>query len=128
MIILPKQFKKNIANLYGNKGKKWLADLPSLLIQCASRLDIKIEPAYPNLSFHYVAPVVMSNGQKAVLKCSVPDQLLGKEALALKHFDGQGCVKLYNIDNDAGIMLLEKADPGFTLETIKDEKQACIIV
>jgi len=113
--------------MYGDKGKKWLADLPALLSCCEGHLEIKLEPCYPELSYHYVAPALLSNGKKAVLKCGVPNQGLEKEAMALRHFNGNGCVKLLDSDQEVGVLLLEKADPGEILEKVKDEQQACII-
>lgn len=126
-MIIPDQLQKNIISIYADKGRKWLTDLPALLSYCESHLAIKLESCYSNLSFHYVAPAVFSNGKKAVLKCGVPtDQGLEKEVMALRHFNGQGCVKLFHFDQAFGFMLLEKADPGEILETLADEQQACV--
>lgn len=127
-MIIPDQLQKNIINLYGDQGKEWLLNLPMLLLHCESQLNIKLEPCYPDLSFHYVAPALLANGKKAVLKCGLPiDRGQEKEVMALSHFNGHGCVKLLNMDKASGVMLLEKADPGEILETLADEQQACNI-
>lgn len=127
MFIVPDQLEKNILSLYGDKGREWLQDLPSLLIQYEQLFEISIQPCYQDLSFHYVAPVVMKNAHQAVLKCSPPGTINKSEIAALKYFNGVGCVKLYHADAQANVMLLEKADPGFMLETINDLDQAAKI-
>lgn len=126
-MIISELLKKNIINIYGEKGQQWLTQLPHLLPLLEERFQITLEPSYSDLSFHYVAPVLLSDGQKAVLKCGVPDSTQVKEAQALIHFNGLGCVKLYKVDYDLGVLLLEKADPGITLEAMQDQEQACLI-
>lgn len=125
-MIIPIQLQKNIISIYGEEGQKWLDTLPILLDDCKTKLQLSLDKCYPDLSFNYVAPALLHDGNEVVLKCGVPGKTQHQEASALRHFNGQGCIKLLYLDESIGVMLLEKADPGRLLEDYTDENQACI--
>ena len=45
---------------------------------------------FRNLSYHFAAPVVLSDGSQAVLKLRTPGAECSAEVNALRHFDGCG--------------------------------------
>jgi len=77
-------------------------------------------PPFENLSFHYVAPVVLSDGTEAVLKVGMED--VGSEVRALRAFGGRGCVRLIDADIERGVMLLERLRPGAVLTSLANEE------
>jgi streptomycin 6-kinase len=48
------EFEKNIINLYGEEGKKWLNNLPKLTAQMASKQGLSDLKPVKNLSYNYV--------------------------------------------------------------------------
>jgi hypothetical protein len=67
-------FYNNITGLYGEQGKQWFNQLPEFLKQHEQKLDIKIHPPFDDLSFNFVAPCTLSNGNHAVFKCGVSNK------------------------------------------------------
>lgn len=121
---LPKDLIKNIKAIYGNSGKKWLAQLPQFLSICENEWEIKLKPCFADLSFHYVAPAVLKNKTAVVLKCAPPNKECPAEIAALNHFSGNRAVKLLQHNTDQGKILLEHIVPGYSLETLKNTEEA----
>lgn len=120
-MVLPEHFVQTVQSTWGEPGRQWLDALPALLEDCARRWSLTLSPPFPNLTFHYVAPIVAADGTEIVLKAGVPNQDLHYEAAALRFYDGQGSVRLLNADPEAGILLLERLRPGQALTTLADE-------
>lgn len=89
--------------------------LPALLAECAQCYALTLLPPFPNLTFHYVAPVIRADGTEAVLKVGVPHRENNREIAALRCFAGRGSVRLLEADASQGIMLLERLTPGVPL-------------
>lgn len=49
-----KELEKNIINLYGKKGKQWLANLPNLIAQVGATYGLSNLNPVKNLSYNYV--------------------------------------------------------------------------
>jgi len=45
-------FHSNIINIYGEKGKAWLAELPAIVSAISSRLDVRDLKAVTNLTYN----------------------------------------------------------------------------
>ena len=114
-------FSEIILALHGEIGRKWLETLPSLLKSCAKRWDLTLSPPFENLSYNYVTPVRCADGTPAVLKLGVPNDEIRAEIAALRHFDGQGMVRLLEADVENCVMLLERISPGETLWDADDD-------
>ena len=120
---MDKLFKSTILQLYGDEGKKWLEELPSLLADLEKRWQFKILNPFSHLTYNYVLKVSLFGSSAAVLKCGVPYAKINTEIAALKHFNGEGSIKLLEADAELGVMLLEEALPGRTLFEIKDDEK-----
>ena len=103
-----KIFAKNITSIYGNAGDAWLFALPNFLKEIENTHNIKIGKPFQNLTYHYAAMAVQSDGNECVFKCGVPNQALVNEIHALQYFDGNGAVKLLDSDENKGWLLLER--------------------
>jgi streptomycin 6-kinase len=117
IISLMDTLNENIISLYGQSGKKWLHHLPEFLFLTAQELDIKLEDAFSELTYNYVAPAIDRDGNHLVLKCGYPNDDIDKEVAALQFFDGSGCVRLISSDHRKGWLLLELCCPGQHLST-----------
>jgi len=122
-------FTRNISQVHGQTGVKWLESLPVIVADCAQRWSLKLQPPFDNLSYNYVAPAVQAVGRAVVLKAGVvkdgvPDREFLSEHDALSYFDGQGMVRLLDADLKAGVMLLERLTPGTPLKTLAIDERA----
>ena len=119
---------KNITSIYGNIGDAWLAALPDFLKEIENVHNIKIENPFQNLTYHYAAIAIQSDGSECVFKCGVPNEALVNEIRALQYFDGNGAVKLLDADENKGWLLLERCSPGVSLSQLKDDRATLIAI
>jgi len=120
---IPEAFARTIRDVYGDRGKTWLQNLPDLIRQCELRWSITVLLPY-QLSYNYVAPAIHSDGTPLVFKAGVPNPELSSEIDSLRLFDGQGICRLLASDAALGILLLEQVRPGLMLSTLKDDEAA----
>ncbi len=109
----------------GEAGRAWLAKLPHLVDELRELWPIvEIGPAFEGGSVGYVAPVVLRDRSRAVLKVNLPDGETDCEPDALAVWNGQGAVRLLRSDPRRGAMLLERLEPGVSLATLPDREAA----
>ncbi len=119
MIDLDPVFRQRMTDVFGDAGRDWLARLPQILVEYAARWDITIGPPLA-LSYNYVAPATRADGTPAIFKCGVERGPVGCEIAALRHWDGDGAVRVLEADQPAGVFLLERLSPGREIITIDD--------
>jgi streptomycin 6-kinase len=107
-------FRSNILNVYGERGKEWLNELPQLVNDIAAKLTLTELKPVDNLSFNYVASGFQGK-RPVILKAALDTDALKKEALALWCFEDYGAVKVIAEEN--GFLLLERAIPGISLKS-----------
>ena len=125
MTTIPEAFAQRMVGVFGEAGRAWLDDLPTLLERFAQQWDITLEAPFA-LSYNYVAPARRADGTAVVLKAGVPCAELRNEIAALTCYDGRGCVRLLEADIEQGVFLLERLEPGITLDALfpYDDAQA----
>lgn len=106
-------FEKNISSIYQSRGKAWLADLPKKVEQIAALWELDQLHPFENLSYNYVLEGYQK-GKPIVLKLSLDELSLNKEAKALETFADYGAVAVLGQTNDA--LLLQRAVPGRLLK------------
>lgn len=121
----PAAFVRTVTDVHGAAGRAWLDALPGLLREQSDRWGLTLGPPFA-LSHNYVAPAVRADGTRVVLKVGVPCRDLDTEVSALRLFDGRGCVRLLAADAGRGALLLERLDPGTTLEAVADDEAATV--
>lgn len=97
-------FKKNTVNCYGEKGREWLDNLPSLIARLEAAYDLSDLKPVKNLSYNYVLSG-FQNSLPIILKLGLDIDGFKQEAAALKAFSGFGAVQVLIEDN--GLLLLE---------------------
>lgn len=120
---LPAEFQRTITDVFGADGEHWLQNFPALLDRLAKQWSLELLPPY-NLSYNYVAPAIRADGTPVVLKVGVPNVELTSEMTALRHYNGRGMVRLLELDEAAGAMLLERIAPGVPLADTQDDEMA----
>lgn len=111
---VPTMFESNIQNIYGHKGRAWLSELPGLVASIAAQFGLHDLRPVSNLSYNYVLQGIQGN-TPIILKLSLDEESLKKEASALKCFARQGAVNV--IAEGDGFLLLEQAMPGISLRS-----------
>lgn len=114
---VPPDFRHRI-RAFGKEGRQWLDGLPSILAASERHWGLSIGPPLANLSYSYVAPGTLADGQEVILKLSVPRAELSREIEALKLYNGQGSARLFDADPAIGILLLERIRPGRMLSEL----------
>ena len=122
--VVPASFARAMRDVYGDAGGAWLEELPSLVEAACKRWSLEAaEPAWP-LTYNYVAPVTQADGSAAILKVGFPSKEQRTEAAALRHFAGDGMAALLAEAPELGALLLERLDPGQSLEVLEDDVAA----
>lgn len=115
---LPKTFINQIERTYGSKGTMWLKSLPSIIDACRKKWSLALEESDYELNYNFIASVRRKDGTKAILKIGYR---LENEMEALRAFDGKHSVQLLDADPERGALLLERIDPGYTLESMQKQ-------
>ena len=113
-------FHSNIINIYGERGKAWLNELPELVAAISSRLDLRDLKEVTNLTYNYVLSGFQGDNP-IILKLGLDNEALAREAFALKCFSGCGAVNV--LAKDEGMLLLERAVPGTSLKSYFPDRE-----
>ena len=112
-----------------NSGSAWIAGLADRVVELRNRWGLgELGAPYSGGSHSLVAPVVLRDGSRAVLKIPFVDEENLLEAEALRLYGGDGSVQLLAFDQASGAMLLEEASSGTSLEEHPDRTEAIAIV
>jgi streptomycin 6-kinase len=110
-------FEKNIINSFGEPGKKWIDSLPSIIEKTSKQWQLQdVNPVEQKMNWNYVALAMQNNNYPVVLKLSYDRKLIQDEYNALKHFNGNGAVRVIDINLEYNALLLEQAIPGYLLK------------
>ncbi|GLV55732.1 hydroxyurea phosphotransferase [Dictyobacter sp. S3.2.2.5] len=121
MFTIPDNFAQFMIKQFGAEGRIWLDQLPERLASYEERWSIKIGEPVRNLSFNYVAPAVGVDGRRVMLKTGLTDEF-PIQPEALRHFGGQGAVKMLAYDEANEVMLMERLAPGTSLRVVENDE------
>jgi streptomycin 6-kinase len=122
-VTIPDLFARTIADLHGDAGHDWVAQLPSIIREHARAWSLTVLPSFEPLSYNYVAPAIRADGTHVVLKAGFPTTEFSTEIDALGIYDGRGAVRLLEVDREHSIMLLEMIRPGTSLAMERDDRR-----
>ncbi|WP_342372380.1 aminoglycoside phosphotransferase family protein [Propioniciclava soli] len=91
-------------------GDAWLARLPSLLADRLAAWELAPDGDAWHGECALVVPVRRASGERAALKLTWPHAEAALEHLALRHWDGDGAVRLLAADPASWALLLERLD------------------
>ncbi len=127
-IEIPDEFRDRILATRRADWASWLGDLPEIIGTYCESWELSLGETFP-LSWNYVSAADRMSGEQCVLKAEPivqPDaEGATREARALE-LAGTSAVRLVEKDPPAGVLLLERADPGITLADLAtlDDDQA----
>jgi streptomycin 6-kinase len=113
--------------VFAAEGEAWLRRLPLILVDCERRWSMTVGPPFVPLSYNYVAPAVLANGTRVVLKIGFPSKELLSEMEALRLYEGDGIARLLAWEREQGALLLERLEPGTPLARLADDEKATAI-
>lgn len=114
-------------SLGGEGGRAWLAALPEIVEELCARWELTLGPPFEGGCVGFVAPAEHRHGERGVLKVSPIDEETRTEADALRLWAGDGAVRLLDAEPDLGALLLERLEPGVSLEDNPDREEAIAI-
>ncbi|MEX3104409.1 aminoglycoside phosphotransferase family protein [Streptomyces sp. ST1015] len=120
MIDIPHGLVKSQQRANGEAGIAFLEGLPALAEEFLARWDLRLDGPSMHGMCALILPVVRTDGLRAVLKLQLLDEESEGEAVALRLWDGDGAVRLLDLDDATGTMLLERLDPARMLARVAD--------
>lgn len=114
----------------GAAGREFVDALPARVEMFLERWDLRVTGPGMHGVTALVLPVVRADGESAVLKLPALDEETAGEALALRAWGGEGCVRLLEADGATGALLLERLDAGRPLSVVvaEDSRRAVAVV
>jgi streptomycin 6-kinase len=97
------------------EGRAWLERLPQLIEECAAQWKLELGPAFPYAYASLAASARLPDGDEVVLKICFPHREGEHEGDALRHWDGNGAIRLLAHDRERWALLLEHCRPGTAL-------------
>lgn len=109
MISIPETFTRDTITREGEAGRRWLAQLPTLIDSLSTQWHLTIDGAPMHGYLGLVLPM-RKDDEPCILKVSWLDPSNHEEARALTEWNGQGAVQLLECDLERGALLLERLE------------------
>ena len=93
-------------------GRVWLEELPRAVEESAEHWKLRLGEPFPYAFTSLAVPGRMEDGRDVVLKVQHIDRETEHEALALRHWNGDGAVLLLDRFPSRDALLLERCIPG----------------
>jgi streptomycin 6-kinase len=128
VIDVPEALAASQAKYNGAAGRAFIAALPELAAEYLDRWDLRLDGPAMHGWAALVLPVLRADDVPAVLKLQILDEETEGEPVALRHWAGDGAVRLLDHDPATGTMLLERLDSSRSLGRLPDSREAVLIV
>ncbi|MFD3676295.1 aminoglycoside phosphotransferase family protein [Streptomyces sp. NPDC058613] len=127
---IPEGLVEAQATYGGAAGREFIAGLPALAGRFLARWELRRTGPGMHGVAALVLPVERSDGTPAALKLQPVDEETVGEPVALRAWDGDGAVRLWEHDAASGAMLLERLDERRPLTAVaeRDPREAVAVV
>jgi streptomycin 6-kinase len=123
-LLIPPELRETMLDWFGPEGQRWIEVLPEKVQRLAEEWSLEVGEPFAGGSASLVLAVDDNDGAPAALKIPYLDDENFAEADALRHYAGEGAVRLYKHDPVTGAMLLERLVPGVPLAEFPEAHQA----
>ncbi len=123
---VPEFVRQRVLHL-GQRGERWLADLPHAIAQLERAWSITVGEALTGGTGSYVAPARQMDGGDAILKIAIPEVGFADELRVLESAHGHGYVRLLASDREREAMLLEALGPPMASLALPPEQQIALL-
>jgi len=120
-------FARWVINRFGEKGKKWLDELPEIISELAELWELRDIIPLSDSNYNFTAFCQIDGSQPAFLKIGCPWSGIDSEIAALNEIKSDHLLKPLAVDIQKGAILLPRLLPGKPLHSIEDEEQQNII-
>jgi len=120
---LPPQFIEKVHRIFGDSGRQWLPELPTIAARCREKWELPEGEICPHMSMNYIEFTVTPSGDPVALKIGVPHAELFTEMEALRLYAGRKAARLLDADRDLGAILMQRMLPGTMLWQLGDNRQ-----
>jgi streptomycin 6-kinase len=117
---LPAYFIEKIRNAFGEKGEKWLENLPQIYSKCIKKWSLINCSLAGDLSHNLIVFATSPEYGSVALKIGVPHADLYTEMRALALYEGRNICRCYDVDKEIGAILIERISPGVNLKSEKN--------
>ncbi|MEU5373024.1 aminoglycoside phosphotransferase family protein [Streptomyces sp. NPDC005951] len=121
---IPQRLVASYATGFGEEGRAWIAELPSLAADLLERWQLRRDGVVRSGQASLVLPVLRPDGTRAVLKLQLPREETAAALIGLRAWNGDGMVRLLDHDPASSSMLLERLDGARTLASVDDDDMA----
>ena len=129
VIDIPRELAASQEKYNGEAGRAFIAGLPERTARFLDHWDLRPDGPPMHGVSALVVPVVRSaDGTPAVLKLQILDEESAGEPAALRAWNGDGAVRLLDLDEPTGTMLLERLDETRMLSHLPDPHQAVVTI
>ncbi|MFB8396392.1 aminoglycoside phosphotransferase family protein [Streptomyces yangpuensis] len=127
---VPRELAEAQVRYNGDAGREFVAALPARAAEFLERWRLRRAGPVMHGVTALVLPVERADGSGAVLKLVSLDEECVGEPVALRAWNGDGCVRLLEHDPQTGTLLLERLDAGRDLAELarRDARQAVRVV
>jgi streptomycin 6-kinase len=112
---------------HGEKSPEWLASLPAALERYVDEWQLTVSGDLMSGEASLIVPVVRRDGTPAMLKLQSVNDESESEALALRTWNHDDVVEVYEDDPETSTLLLERLEPR-TLDDVPDDIEATRIL
>jgi streptomycin 6-kinase len=123
---VPEFVRQRVLHL-GQRGERWLAELPEVIAQLERTWSITVGQALSDGTAAYVAPARIVGGGDAILKIAIPEVGFADEVRVLESAQGHGYVRLLAADREREAMLLEALGPPLGSLALTPEQQIALL-
>jgi streptomycin 6-kinase len=113
--IIDHDARRRLVARFGSDAEPWFDELPALLARLRDSWGVSFGDAIPRGSVSVVFRCSTADGRAAVLKTTPDRQRLSLEAKALASWAGVRTPLVFEVDEDAGALLIEEIQPGAPL-------------
>jgi streptomycin 6-kinase len=105
----------------------WLQHLPDVVRQLQARWSLALAAPFGDATCAWVAPAARADGSQVILKIGMPHMEAAHEIQGLRFWNGDGIVRLLEVDEPLNAMLLERCEPGTSLRTLPETDQDVVL-
>lgn len=122
MITLPKEFKNKIINRYGSYGNEWLININEIINKYIELFQLTNIKLIENPTMNVVLSAKSNKYGDVILKIGAPSKNSINEIEFVKSCSSNYMAKYHYYNIEDRIMLLEKVEPGYSLDTLKNRE------
>lgn len=117
---IPFELQQKIVQVFREKGRRWLNELPEILEHCRQKWELSSLQLVSEFSYNLIFFAESALYGKVALKIGVPNPEVLTEIEALRRFSSGPICTCWDSDPERGTLLLERIEPGDNLTSVEE--------